>query len=127
MATDVATTDPYTTAVVRLEEIKQQKRCIEREEKELTASIKAGLDSGLLEEDTIKMLGLEPRTRSGGYDDSMVALCKKKELDDCWGVKEVLDQKQVKEAIEMGQLSEDEVAPYKKADTFFLQLPREKA
>jgi len=117
---------PYITPIVRLEALKQQKRAIEREEDELTKAIKAGLDIGELDEDTIKMYGLEPRTRDGGYDDGLVAVCKRKQLDDAWGTKEVLVQKQVKEYIAEGRITKDEAAPFKKPDSFYLQLPREK-
>lgn len=119
--------DVYIEAVVQLRELKLAKKEIEDSEKELTKTIVAGRDLGEIDDDTITMLGLEPRKRSGSYDDAMVALCKQKGLVDCYAVKEVLVQDEVKEAVASGQITEEEAQQYKKPDTVYFQLPRSKS
>lgn len=119
-------TNMYVDAVVELQDIKLQKKEIEEKEEFLTASIKSGIAAGLIDEDQIRLLGLNPRTRSGGYDDGVCVVLKDKGFRDAVTVKEVADQKTVKELEASGQLTADDLDPYRKKDSWWLELPRGK-
>lgn len=119
-------TGTYTEAVMALEQIKAEKKALEEKEAELTKQVEAGWELGMVTEDVLDAFGLKRRTRDNGYDDSMVALCKKKGLDDAWAVKEVLVQAEAKEAVASGQITEDEAEAYKKKPSVWYELPRGK-
>lgn len=118
--------ESYAEAVVRLEQVKRDIKALEDEETSLTETIKTGKELGQIDDEEIKMIGLVPNKRTGGYKDDVCYLLKQKGLREAILTKEAPDQKQVKEYEETGVLTAEELAEYKKADSWFLSLPREK-
>ena len=116
----------YAEAVIALEEVKREIASLEVMEKQLVETVNNGRKSGELSDDEIKVYGLMPSVRSGGYDDGIVSLLKKKDLRDAIETKEKAIAKMVKEYEEQGVLTADEVEPYKKPDSLVLSLPKTK-
>jgi len=113
----------YAAAIVELLEIKLKRKELEGRDTALTGIIKAGLDQDRIAEDDVRTLGLVPTVRSGGYDDGVIVLLKQKGLKG-YKTQEVVDNKTVREYEQAGVLTEEELAPYKKADSFYCTLPR---
>jgi len=109
-----------------LADTKRQIKQLELLEESLELALKDGLREGVIDEETIKGLGLNPTRRSGGFDEGMLALLKLRGLRDAIVTQEKVDQKRAKELLASGVLTEAEVEPYKKPDSLYFTLPREK-
>ena len=121
------TAEFYVARVIELEETLRRIRGLEAIKDDVSAILKDGLQTQGIDEDTIKAYGLSTTHRIGGVDDSICGLLKQKEFRDAVVVKETADQKQVKELVASGQLTDEEVEPYKKPDSIFFSLPRGKS
>lgn len=120
------TVEEYAAVAESLAAIKQQITELEATEESLSNALKDGLRHQVIDKDTVKAFGLNTTIRYGGLDDAAIPLLKARGFRDVIVTKEVIDQKGAKELVASGQLTEEEVAPYRKPDSMFFSLPRAK-
>lgn len=116
----------YVDAVVELEQVKREITALEVIKDKLQETVKTGRELGMITDEEIKVYGLTPSTKFGGYKDTVISLLKAKDLRDAIVTKETFDAKQVREWEETGVLSADELKEHKKPDSFTLSLPKTK-
>jgi len=109
----------------RLRETKVAKKRLEADEESLvgqlrTLTVEAGLDRG--DDPGFSFEGLNMVVPAGGFDNDLVALLRRKHMWHCLSV--TVKGAEVTKALDAGQLTEEEVASYRKSRDPWFTLAR---
>ena len=119
------TTDAFLQTAFDLQATLIQIKELTNKKEELTQVLLMAQDTGVFSSDEVKGT-LSYGERDNGFSDELVPVLKDKGLRDAVKTKETADAAKVEEYVSMGDLTEEEVADFRKAKSRFYQLPKGK-
>lgn len=122
---DTAADDAFFSIALELQEVLIKLKDLDVKKKALTETLLVAQDTGAFSVESVSGI-INYGERTGGFKDELVPLLKEKGLRDAIKVKETADNEAVEGHVGTGDLSEDEVAEYRKPKSRFYQLPRGK-